>query len=265
MTLNANTPPSDASQPQSPQGSGGASHRVFLPDLAFQDTSDLSVSGPEAHHALRVKRLRVGDAVELFDGEGLTLRARYTTSRSSRQNPVMILEPTAEPVSHPPVTPRVEVFCSPPKADRLGPMIDQLSQMGVAAWVPMATARTQGPAHDFKQEKVDRVVVESAKQCGRAWLMQIGEPTFFEHAIELDNTVLFDASGETGPAHPASDTLRLLIGPEGGWAPQELRAAQAAGLATRRAGPHILRLETAAVVAATTVLHQVSPSVGDPA
>jgi len=213
-----------------------------------------------------VRRLREGDAVELFDGAGHTLASVYTSWRGSRQNPVMVLEPRGEIESVKPVCPRVEVFCPPPKAERLGPMIDQLSQIGVAAWVPLSTARTQGSAHDFKRDKLERVVVEAAKQCRRAWLMEIGEPVFFEHAIKIEGTVLFDASGESGPpsppVEPAEGVIRLLIGPEGGWTAQELELARQAGVATRRAGPHILRVETAAVVAATTVLHDANANDG---
>jgi len=241
-------------------------HRPDLEaDLQRSGGVSVTVSGPEAHHALRVKRLREGDAVELFDGAGRTLASVYTSWRGSRQNPAMVLEPAGEVVLAEPVSPRVEVFCPPPRAERLGPMIDQLSQIGAAAWVPLATARTQGSANDFKRDKLDRVVVESAKQCRRAWLMEIGEPVWFEQAIGLEGAVLFDVSGRAGPASGAGGVARLFVGPEGGWTADELDIAGQAGVATRRAGAHTLRLETAAVVAAATALHDARPDQRGPA
>lgn len=271
MTAPSQTPPTQT--PTDP------AHRVFCPslktDLSTAGGGSITVDGPEAHHALRVKRLREGDAVELFDGAGHTLAAVYTSWRGSRQNPVMSLEARGPIAFVGPVSPRVEVFCPPPKPERLGPMIDQLSQIGVAAWMPLSTARTQGSAHDFKRDKLERVVVEAAKQSRRAWLMEIGEPVFFEHAVGLQGAVLFDASGEPAPHAPPAPpsppvghdesgerTVRLLIGPEGGWTTQELEPARQSGVATRRAGPHILRVETAAVVAATTALHDATANDG---
>ncbi|MFT5422961.1 MAG: 16S rRNA (uracil1498-N3)-methyltransferase [Phycisphaerales bacterium] len=277
--MTSTTPPNPQDTTPSPTPTPAANpHRVYCPNLADQAPGGLSdagemgvrVTGPEAHHALRVRRLREGDAIELFDGEGHTLASVYTSWRGSRQNPVMVLAPAGDLQSHSPISPRVEVLCPPPKPERLGPMIDQLSQIGVDSWIPLATARTQGSVHDFKREKLDRVVIESAKQCRRAWLLQIGEPIWFEDAAQLEGAVLFDASGEPGPIEPGSgkpadSVVRLLIGSEGGWTADELALAKQAGVATRRAGPHILRVETAAVVAATTVLHDARSDLGGPA
>lgn len=269
MTPPGHTPSSQTPLSQTPPGPSPAepaAHRVYHPGLAtdpgVSGGAPVEVSGPEAHHALRVKRLREGDAVELFDGSGHTLASVYASWRGSRQNPVMSLEPRGGLVFVEPVSPRVEVLCPPPKAERLGPMIDQLSQIGVAAWIPLSTARTQGSAHDFKRDKLERVVVEAAKQCGRAWLMEIGEPVFFEQAVALGGAALFDASGGPGPVEPVGGVLRLLVGPEGGWTAEELEIARRTGVATRRAGPHTLRVETAAVVAATTALHAAVPNHG---
>ncbi|MFG0307159.1 MAG: RsmE family RNA methyltransferase [Phycisphaerales bacterium JB040] len=230
--------------------------RVHWPDLgAWSPGEPVVVRGDEAHHAARVRRLRAGDPVELFDGAGRTLGAVLVSIAGARQHPELQLEAAEAVAHHPPPAPPVEVFAPVPRGDRLTTMLEQLSQVGASGWTPLVTARAQGDRTDLKRDKGERVALESAKQCRRAWVLRIGEPTRFEDAVRTPGALLFDGSGEdAGPGPDASGPVRLLVGPEGGWTPQELDAARAAGVRIVRLPTHVLRLETAAVAAVVWAL-----------
>lgn len=225
-------------------------HRLFVPDLGGA-VGPVALAGEEAHHAVRVKRLRVGEAVEAFDGRGRVMRGTVTGVGGSRANPVVEIEATGGVEVVAPVSPRVEVWCPTPKGDRLERMLDQLSQIGAGAWRQLACAR--GEDHmPRRTDRLERVVIESAKQCGRAHLLEIGDAVAFEDALGHPGVVIADASagGQPGPGESAC----VLIGPEGGWTPGELDRARAGGVPMLPLGPHVLRLETAAVVAAAFLL-----------
>lgn len=219
--------------------------------------SVLSIGGDEANHAARVKRVRPGEAVGLFDGRGVAAVGAVVRAEAGKR---AVLEITVEALERTdPVSPRLEVWCPPPKGDRLEQMIDQLSQIGVGAWRPLRTERAERDA--FRPDKLERVAIEAAKQCGRSWLLEVGEWVSFEHAVADPRAVLADAGGRAGGAI-GSDTV-LLLGPEGGWTESEVEEARAAGRSVVRFGRHVMRIETAAVAGASCLLSGTEPAKGD--
>lgn len=230
-------------------------HRILIDDLppAGGPGVDIIVDGDEARHALRVKRLNEGERVELFDGRGRV--ARGVVARRDRHALTVELLGAVDEVSE--VSPRVEVWCPMPGVDRAGAMVEQLSQCGAAAWVPMRTGRAQRDPSASQLEKFRRVARESAKQCGRAWVMDVELPRSLDEALEVGGDIRLVAMDATGSAPVGMEwgpTVRVLVGPEGGWTDAE--RAGLAGATMLRAGPHVLRLETAAVVGAAMVLAQ---------
>lgn len=230
-------------------------HRVHYPDLSRagvgtdQRPFELVVDGPEAHHAGRVKRLRAGEQIELFDGQGMVAQAEVRSVTTGKRAGLVLMVAAPVPVGR--VSPRVEVWCPPPKGDRLETMIEQLSQLGVAAWHPLRAERTE--RDEFRRDKVERAAIESAKQCGRAWIIEIGAWTTFDDALHGARCVLADASGIRFDSESGGDTA-LLLGPEGGWTAGELDRFRATGRPVVRFGPHVMRIETAAVAAAGVLL-----------
>ncbi len=224
-------------------------HRVHFSDLAAAAQGvPLRLEGDEANHAARVKRVRPGETVALFDGLGLVAHAEVTRAEAGKRPVLEVIPGPARRVA--PTLPRVEVWCPPPKGDRLEQMIDQLSQAGVAAWRPLRTARAEREA--FRTDRLERAAVESAKQCGRAWLLTIGPWADLGEALADDRALLADAGGR--PAVPGGADAVLLVGPEGGWTPDELEQARAAGRSVVRFGPHAMRIETAALAGACLLL-----------
>ena len=219
----------------------------MLPEIATPRQGEtVTVSGEEARHALRVKRLQQGDDVEILNGQGLIARGSVADS-DRRVLKVHIDEVT----SADPLRPRLEVVAATPKGGRVNELVRGLSQVGAASWIGLESARTEARPARFDRLRI--VGVEAAKQCGRAWLIELGETLEFHDALG-PGVVVAHADAEAYQPSGA-DAIRLLIGPEGGWTEEEL------AIARRQArlcsfGPHTMRIEVAALAAAAIVIDQ---------
>ena len=141
-------------------------------------------------------------------------------------------------------------------------MLRGVTELGVARFVPVIAARSQG-ADALRRRGVParwrRIVVEAIKQCGRSRLPVLEPVTPFAEAIATPCpglSLLLDPDGLPPAAvslPPAAAGIRLLIGPEGGFTAAERAAARAAGFLPVRLGPRILRLETAALAGVALV------------
>ncbi len=248
-------------------------HRVYLPALDQADVEPgavLEIAGQEARHAVRVKRLVPGDALEILNGQGLRAVAVLGESRkhpAAHGKTEWSVEVRLESVStEPPVSPRLHVLACAPKLTRVEDMVDQLSQVGAAAWSPLVTRHTIAPPKAGRMDKLERVAAEAAKQCGRAWTMEIGTPVRLAdalsrtHRVVRPGTRLIIADPRGAPYAPdGSSDIALLIGPEAGFADDEVDAARRAGATLCSIGPHLMRVGTAAVVASGLILNAEQP------
>lgn len=229
-------------------------HRILLRALTPPSPDDLvKVDGAEASHALRVKRLRPGESVQILDGAGTVVRGEVAPESTSRTLHVRV----SSVERLPPPSPTLEVLSAVPKGGRVETMVEMLSQLGVARVRPLLTERSVVDPRPAKLERLRRVAEESAKQCGRAWVMEIAPQLRLQEALDPTNgpILIAHATGDTLPnAASRADRLRLLIGPEGGWTPEELNLARDAGATIIRLGRHTMRIETAAVAGAALLL-----------
>ncbi|MDP8938455.1 MAG: 16S rRNA (uracil(1498)-N(3))-methyltransferase [Actinomycetota bacterium] len=208
----------------------GVKAHVFVDDLAAPVLGD-----GDRHHLERVLRLRPGDPVTVSDGHG--------GWRPCTFGPV--LEPVGEVARSERPSPAVTVAFVPTKGDRPEWAVQKLTEVGVDRIVPVAAARSvvrwsadRAPAH---VERLRRVAREAAMQCRRTWLPEVDDLTSFASVAALPGACL--ALPDGGPPslrHPV-----VLVGPEGGWSPEEIGT----GLPAVTLGPHVLRAETAAVLA----------------
>ncbi|HVZ93977.1 MAG TPA: 16S rRNA (uracil(1498)-N(3))-methyltransferase [Phycisphaerales bacterium] len=229
-------------------------HTVYLPgDPLTGAGTPIRVTGDEAKHATRVKRLEPGERVLIMNGHGVIITATVEEARRE-----LILRPV-DRTEVPPDSPRIEVWSATPKGDRLSTMIEGLAQTGCAEWVALDTKLGVVEPGEGKIERIARISLEACKQSRRAWLMETGRKATFDDALRSDQTtpsadiVLLDGAGE--PLRRSSaDAVRLLVGPEGGWTADELDRAKQAGARIVSVGPHVMRIETAAVAGCAVVM-----------
>ena len=129
-------------------------------------------------------------------------------------------------------------------------------ELGVSRIVPVAAARSEAlPAGERRDKKLAHwqgVIVASAMQCGRAVLPALDEITPLAAVLNAADGLRWIFSPHHAPtadAPASTDRLSLLIGPEGGFTPDEVASAQSAGWFIQHLGPRILRADTAATVA----------------
>lgn len=237
-------------------------HRIHLTadDLpaTIEPGTSFRIAGVHALHTIRVKRLKVDECLEVLDGQGLRLSCTLTdifkvaTQIWEGQLRIDAVTHHERPV------PALHV-CSPvPSGRKLDEMIDQLGQVGAASWQPIITDYAIAKTN-LKYDRLGRIVSETIKQCGRPYLMDLHEETPLGAVLEATDPstiILADASGEPyNPSNVPSNPTTLLIGPEGGFSDAELANAQQRKITIARFGRHIMRIETAAPIAAAMILH----------
>lgn len=233
-------------------------------DQPLETGAQITIGAEEAQHAVRVRRLSEGAAIELLDGKGArAVAAIERIDRVGKDKHWSVLARIEAVDREPRRSPRIEVCGSTPKGSHLEEMIDGLSQVGCDAWRPLICDHTVVEPRQGKLDRLERIARESAKQCGRPWLLEIGEPISFQDAIGDERHCCVIAHADmrpaTGPLTPSPMGFRLLVGPEGGFSERELSLATASGIPLVRLGPHIMRIEVASVVGAAFLLDRAEP------
>lgn len=227
-------------------------HHIYSPEFDLGQGTKVTISGEEAHHAARVKRVSPGERIGLFDGRGVRAVGVVLRAETRGKSPWIEVE-VSQMQRVEPVCPRVTVLSPAPKGDALEWMIDQLSQVGAAAWGLLRTDHAEREPR--RVDRLERTVIESAKQCGRAHLLQLLAPLSFDEAVGASGLLCAaDAGGRPVRQVPHADEVRLLVGPEGGWSRRERADLAERGIPIVGLGPHVLRIETAAVVGASGML-----------
>lgn len=219
--------------------------RYFAPDLSSDDEC-YTLEGTEAHHLRSVCRAKVGDRIELFDGQGKVAVAEIVEIHR-HETTVRIHERQELPASGF----ALNLACALPKGDRGIWLVEKCVELGVTRLAPLRTERSVTDPGENKLEKFRRTVVEACKQSRRAHLMTIGEPrTWNEFLDTAPAGWVMDPRGTVYPSEVGAAPLWVAIGPEGGWTEEELEKGTGRGWVAVRVPGNILRVETAAVAIA---------------
>lgn len=229
-----------------------ATPHFFVDEL---EAPRVGLSDEDSKHALRSLRLRPGDELSLADGRGAVARGRLLADRSGVAS-VEVLE--VWHVQAPP--PDVCVVLSPPSGERLAWAVQKLGELGVARLVLVQTKRS---VRRWDQDRAEQVVPrlrsiakEAAMQSRQAFVMEVEAGLRLADALAAPTLLLWE--GATRPLTAAfpedPPSVRLVVGPEGGFEQHEVEQAAEAGAGIVSLGPQILRSETAAVVGAALVL-----------
>jgi 16S rRNA (uracil1498-N3)-methyltransferase len=236
-------------------------HVHLVPSLAgVRVGSPVTVEGAEAHHAVAVRRLAVGEPVVLTDGLGSVATCEVTSTGKQRLDVVVT---SVSSVPRP--EPELVVVQALPKGDRGELAVEVLTEIGVARIVPWAASRSvavwRGDRAARSLTKWQATAREAAKQARRAWFPEVLPlaSTADVAALVADAPlalVLHGAATEPLAAVevPAAGPVVLVVGPEGGLAADELTAFADAGARTVRLGQEVLRTSTAGVAAVSALL-----------
>ena len=221
--------------------------RLFV-DAPLAADGVVSVEGGQAHYLVNVMRMGAGDQLLLFDGKTGEWLGKVVEAGRKRVTLVVCAATRAQEA-----VPDLTLAFAPIKKARVDWLVEKAVELGVARLQPVITRRTI--VDRLNLERMRAHIVEAAEQCGRTSLASIDEPVkldAFLRGFDGRRTLYF--ADETGGAPAASAFVSgpatLLIGPEGGFTPEEGVAIRALPTATPISlGPRILRAETAALAA----------------
>ena len=229
--------------------------RFFLPAQSPED-GIFSITGENAKHISFSLRMRKGEHITVCDGEG----TEYDCKLVSLDGQTVLAEvlETKRSASEPPL--RIRLYQSVPKGDKFDYIVQKAVELGISEIVRVYSARCivkpDAKSEEKRLTRLGKIAEEAAKQCGRGVIPQIlphmryaeavracGEgPSFIcyedEKAYSL-KTYLHELSQKK------NDTLCFFVGPEGGYAPEEIALAAEHGIPSTKLGPRILRSETA--------------------
>jgi 16S rRNA (uracil1498-N3)-methyltransferase len=219
----------------------------------------VTVDGDEAHHAVAVRRLRVGEHVVLTDGAGTSVRGAVA-STGKRVFEVEVEEVTA----HDRPSPEVVVVQAIPKGDRGELAVEVLTEIGVAIVVPWAASRSVAI---WKGERATKSLArwrstarEAAKQARRAWSPEVHEMASTAEVAtlvgEADLAIVLheEATSSLAALDVPAGRVVVVVGPEGGLSEDEVAAFVAAGAVSVRLGSEVLRTSTAGLAAVSALL-----------
>ena len=236
--------------------------RFHLAASAWQ--SDAALTGDEARHLSQVLRMKVGEEISVFDGEGR--RARAEILGISRERVTLRIGEIQ--VSRPPL-PQILLAQAIPKGKNMDLIVQKAVELGIASIQPLVTRNTVVQPGEGKSVKWRRNAMEACKQCGQDRVPEIGEPQNFETWLAAqtgDGSLKLMASLAEGAmplravlrSHPGTSAATWLVGPEGDFTAQETAAALAAGFLPVSLGEIVLRVETATLYGLSALRYEFS-------
>lgn len=227
--------------------------------LADIKEKEFFLNDAEAHHACIVARHKAGDEIRVFDGNGKQFLGRIDTVQKKFVRGTLL---TPFAVSRAPLS---LILCFVPNSRTgLEEVLDKGTQLGVTAFLPLVSTRSEYDVlkkWDGKTERWEQIMVSACKQCNTPFIPALLPPKNFAEALQenIPSLLAYESErthtlawGLTALNNPK--TLRVFIGPAGGWTDEEVALAKARGVLPVTLGVNILRAETACIAAAAKLL-----------
>ncbi len=232
--------------------------RCFFYDPATVTGTTLQITGQQSHHIASVLRLTAQTRLTLYDGCGEIITGEIIHV-SPQKTTVQILSRTTAPQ----VTTPLILAQALLKGKKMDFLLQKATELGVDVFIPILTRYCEKKIHALgrQNKRWQRIILEACKQCHRPVPMRLEQP------VELTQLSIPDSANRIMPwedetSQPLTAQLigthsptLLLIGPEGGFHPDEIHFARNAGFTTVSLGPRILRAETAALAATSIIQH----------
>jgi 16S rRNA (uracil1498-N3)-methyltransferase len=222
--------------------------------------NQVKLGAEEARHIIRVLRHKVGDRIQVVDGEGNEYRCVITRiGRGEVRAEVMSQTRRArETVAE------VTLAASITKGSKMDAVVEMATELGVSQIVPLVTMRTIARLTGARVQRFRHLAVAALKSSTRTMLPKIKPPQEFEQFLKdsgyFDLKLLAYEEEKQVRLHdvmtPSPRRVALVIGPEGGFSEAEVAVAQARGFRTFSLGPRRLRAETACITGLALLLYE---------
>lgn len=217
--------------------------------------STFNLAGPDAKHAVTVRRMAVGEAIAISDGAGIKIRGKVVKlNKDSLEMSVDNLESLP--------TPKVQLHLvqALAKADRDELAVQACTELGIFGVTPWQSERS---ISIWKEEKKTKgqlrwqtIATEAAKQSLRAFVPVVGKVLSSQELVQtlagFDQVLVLDPESKASITQvqlPSSGSIAVVVGPEGGISPVELAAFSDAGFELVHLGEGVLRTSTAGMAA----------------
>lgn len=234
------------------------SHRRFFIKKEFiKGDQAILKDSKEIRHLWQVRRLKPGDQVILFDGEGHEYEALI---EQIKRGQVFFQIQSASSVSIKESPFKIILGIGVLKGTKFDWLIEKITELGVAEIVPFYSQRSVPNWEDSKiiskKNRWEKIALAAAKQCQRTRIPLIHHPSSFKDALqkisgEVLKIFIWEKEAKSSLAQialTASSGIYALVGPEGGFSEEEAAQALEAGFEPVHLGPRILRSETAGIV-----------------
>jgi len=242
-------------------------HRFMVSPNNIQNNK-ITLEGDDLKHLRQVLRLKPGDTILVFDGSGVEYEANILTlEKSSALAEIKaVFQTETEPKT------RITLFQGLPKGEKMDLIIQKGVELGVHRIIPVITKRTvvklNKTDREKKAERWSRISKEAAKQCRRAYVPEVTEPITFDDALIKTKSfgaalLLYENEGkkclkETLKCYNINKIrdIALFVGPEGGFAHQEVKKCTNIGCDIVSLGKRILRVETATISVLSIIMYE---------
>ena len=235
--------------------------RRFFADAAC---NPLTLTEGEHHHLTQVLRAKVGERVVVCTGDGYD----YTYAIRAVHKTETVLDFVEKEKNDREPTVRVTLFSAVMKGDKNEFVAQKATELGVWEICPMRTAFVQAHDRNLRVERLQKIVREAAKQCGRSTYPTVHEPVDFAKVTErlaAFDCVVFPYERAKSPSlkaflrekdFSATHSIAVIVGSEGGFSEQEAAALVECGVTPVSLGKRILRAETANIAVLSAIMYE---------
>ena len=238
-------------------------NRFFVDFDGREFDKSIDITGEDVNHIKNVLRLKVNDEIIISDGRGRDYRCQISVMDHEKvvADILDVCDNFAE------LETGITLFQGFPKADKMEWIIQKTVELGVIRIVPVMTKRTVVKLDAKKAGKKTEIALAAAKQSGRGIIPEVTAPVTWKEALamakELDmNMIPYEEaegvaySKEVFASIKGKKSLGIFIGPEGGFAREEVETAVAMGAKMVTLGHRILRTETAGMAVMSIIMFE---------